>query len=618
MILDDYVLVKLNSRNKNHLSNKGYDISQKDEIKIAVSDLSKGSKAIINVSCDICNKTKKIEYRQYLNSYKNQNIYACSSKCAKEKREKTNLKNWGVDNVYKSTIIIDKIKDINKNKSIIEKREIKEKREKTNLNKWGHKYPIQNKFVKAKAFNTILEKYKVKYPMQSDIIKKTRLQNNQIKYNVDYPSQLDNIKQKTKTNNINKWGYDIPSKSPNVKHKTLKNNRLRYNVDYPNQLQTVKDNIKNTNLRKYGVTSTLKLKKCKNNSLNASNTKTINKLNKVLKDGYNLIKYENSLASIRHINCSSIFDITNSNILNRMHYNVELCTICNPINNHISSKEKDLKIFINELNIKFNENDRTILDGKELDVYVPTHNLAIEFNGLYWHSELYKDKNYHLDKTIKCQEKGIQLLHIFEDDWILKHDIIKSIIKNKLGKINNIIYARQTSIKEVPSNIAREFLDKNHIQGFARSKYKIGLYHRDELVSLMTFGYRKTNAKKEFELIRFCNRLNTNVIGASSKLFKHFINNYKIEETYIISYADISLFDGKMYDMLGFKEIHLTKPNYFWIVDSIKEHRWKYNKQKLVKEGHDPSLTEVEIMHNRGYYRLWSCGQKRYEYTIIN
>ena len=132
----------------------------------------------------------------------------------------------------------------------------------------------------------------------------------------------------------------------------------------------------------------------------------------------------------------------------------------------------------------------------------------------------------------------------------------------------------------------------------------------------MTFGYRKTNAKKEFEIIRFCNKINTNVVGSSSKLFKHFIKSYRIEEDYIISYADISLFDGKMYDMLGFKEIHLTKPNYFWVVNNIREHRWKYNKQKLVKEGYDPSMTEVEIMHNRGYYRIWACGQKRYEYIL--
>jgi len=190
----------------------------------------------------------------------------------------------------------------------------------------------------------------------------------------------------------------------------------------------------------------------------------------------------------------------------------------------------------------------------------------------------------------------------------------KSIIKNKLNLIKNKIYARKCVVKEVKSNIARLFLDNNHIQGFIGSKYKIGLYYNNELVSLMTFGYRHTNSKKEFELIRFCNKINLNVIGSASKLFKHFLNNYKIDETYILSYADISLFNGNMYNKLNFKYIHLTKPNYFWVVNNIRHHRFKYNKQKLIKEGFDSNKTEVEIMYELNYYRIYGCGQVRYEY----
>jgi len=119
----------------------------------------------------------------------------------------------------------------------------------------------------------------------------------------------------------------------------------------------------------------------------------------------------------------------------------------------------------------------------------------------------------------------------------------------------------------------------------------LGLYYNNELVSLMIFGYRHTNSKKEFELIRFCNKLNTNVIGAVSKLFNFFLKNYKIDERYILSYADISLFNGNMYNKLNFKYIHLTKPNYFW----VKHHRFKYNKQKLIKDGYSKDKTEIEI-----------------------
>jgi len=146
---------------------------------------------------------------------------------------------------------------------------------------------------------------------------------------------------------------------------------------------------------------------------------------------------------------------------------------------------------------------------------------------------------------------------------MFKQHIIKSIILNKLNLIQNKIYARKCVVKEVNSKDTRSFLDNNHIQGFSKSSYKLGLYYNNELVSLMTFGYRHTNSKKEFELIRFCNKINLNVIGSASKLFNYFLNNYKIDETYILSYADISLFNGHMYVMLNFKEIYLTKLNYF-------------------------------------------------------
>jgi hypothetical protein len=204
-------------------------------------------------------------------------------------------------------------------------------------------------------------------------------------------------------------------------------------------------------------------------------------------------------------------------------------------------------------------------------------------------------------------------MHIWEDEWVYKKDIIKSIISNRLCNIENKIYARKCIIKEVEdTKLVRKFLDENHIQGYTQSSIKLGLYYNDELVSLMTFGYRHTNRKKEFELIRFCNKLNTNVIGASSRLFKHLLNNYNYIE--ILSYSDFRLFDGKMYETLGFEKIYLTKPDYFWSKNLERHHRFTFNKQKLIKDGYDPNKTEVEIMYERGYSRIWSCGQIRWEF----
>ena len=174
------------------------------------------------------------------------------------------------------------------------------------------------------------------------------------------------------------------------------------------------------------------------------------------------------------------------------------------------------------------------------------------------------------------------------------------------------IFARKCITKEVKSADARLFLDNNHIQGFSPSQTKLGLYFNDELISLMTFGWRYINGKKEYELIRFCNKINFSVIGSASKLFNYFLKNNYIKE--IISYADISLFNGGLYETLGFIKSHLSEPNYFWVVDGIRKHRFNYNKKLLIKEGFDPNKTEVEIMHERGYYRVFSCGQEKWIY----
>jgi len=197
---------------------------------------------------------------------------------------------------------------------------------------------------------------------------------------------------------------------------------------------------------------------------------------------------------------------------------------------------------------------------------------------------------------------------------VLKQEIVKSIILNKLNKIENKIFARKCSIKEVKdTKIIRKFLDDNHIQGFTNSTTKLGLYFNDELVSLMTFGSRNIGNKTEFELIRFCNILNTNVIGASSKLFKYFINNYSYDT--IISYSEFRLFDGKMYETLGFTKNHLSVPEYYWIKDSMRFPRYNFMKHKLIKEGYDKNKTEVEIMHERGYSKIWGCGQVKWSFN---
>jgi hypothetical protein len=216
-----------------------------------------------------------------------------------------------------------------------------------------------------------------------------------------------------------------------------------------------------------------------------------------------------------------------------------------------------------------------------------------------------------LNKTNECLSKGIRLIHIFEDEWINRKEIWKSMLLNMLGLINNRIYARQCAVKLVSPNESRIFLNNNHIQGYSVSKYNYGLYYNDELVSLMTFGIPRINMGGNrgdggYELVRFCNKLNTVVVGAASRLFKHFIED--MNPLKVVSYSDKRWSTGKLYSILGFEYSHDSAPNYYYVDGLSRLNRFRFRKSMLVKEGYDEGKSEHEIMLNRGLYRIYDCG----------
>ena len=314
--------------------------------------------------------------------------------------------------------------------------------------------------------------------------------------------------------------------------------------------------------------------------------------------------------------CDKDYEISLMTLRERRHAGYNPCVFCNPIGSilvkHVSDRETELYNYIaSKYNGQIIKSDRTILDGKELDIYLPGLNLAFEFDGLYWHNEITKSSDYHVSKTNVCESKGIQLIHIFEDDWLYKSDIVKSRINGLLG-LNNRIFARKCIIKEISNNDAATFLNENHIQGSCVSKYRYGLYFNDELISIMTFG--KSRFSDEFELLRFCNKLNINVVGGASRLFNHFLNNHD-EIVEVISYADRCWSKGNLYEKLGFIKDGITKPAYYYIIDNKRQNRIKFQKHKLVKEGFNPSKTEHEIMLERKIYRIYDCGNIKYRFT---
>lgn len=441
--------------------------------------------------------------------------------------------------------------------------------------------------------------------------KKTNLQ----KWGVDNPMKSSIIKERLKKTIQHKYGVDHYSNTDEYKIKYKETCKEKYGVENSFQVEEYKEKSRNKIREKRGVDYYLQTKKLRDHSKLVKEDRTKKKFEGLLSEDYYIEEYTDETFKVKHIVCNREIIITKNLLNKRIESGCIICTNCNPINIQESYIEIEIKSFIRSLDIDFISRDRGLLEDKELDIFIPEYNLAIEVNGIYWHNELFKPKKYHLDKTIRSQENGIFLIHIWEDDWINKKEIVKSIIKNRLTKIENKIWARKCKIKMVSTKDEKEFLNANHIQGWSASQIKIGLYFEEELVSIMTFGWRYTNSKKEMELIRFCNKLNTSVVGSSSKLFKFFEKNYNFEK--VISYSDYSIFDGSMYASLGFKKISLSEPNYFWVVDKVRRHRYNYSKKKLVARGFDESKTEVKIMHEQGHYRVWGCGQWRWEWSRL-
>jgi len=289
--------------------------------------------------------------------------------------------------------------------------------------------------------------------------------------------------------------------------------------------------------------------------------------------------------------------------------------------NKITKPTKEIADFITSFyNDEIIFNKRGLIGSLELDIYIPNKNFAIEYNGIFshvyrpWEEDFSKrkDERYHVTKTNLCEEQNIYLFHIFSYWWNEKQDICKSMIRNKLNFTENKIYARDCYIKEVSVYDKNIFLENNHLQGKDKSQIKLGLYYKEELVSLITFiSPPRYNKNYDWELVRFCNKLNTNIVGGFSKLLKYFRNNY---EGNIISYANRTYSNGKLYENNGFELLHINDPRYYWVLKNIDKlyFRSNFTKKKCLKMLNKPEWTEEQIMYELGNYKIFDCGTKTY------
>lgn len=279
-------------------------------------------------------------------------------------------------------------------------------------------------------------------------------------------------------------------------------------------------------------------------------------------------------------------------------------TLCNLINEYdlrnyllyyptSSFTEKELSKYIASLGVNIETSNWDILNGKEIDIYIPSKKIGFEFNGNYWHSDLYKENLYHQQKSLLAQANGINLVHIWEWEWN-NCPAIKGYIKKRLGIFDYIIGARECNVKKISIKEYKDFCNKYHLQGFTQAKITLGLFYKEKLVEIMSFDSPRFTDKYEWEIIRECSRDNYCILGGKEKIWFYFLKNYSPKSC--ISYCDFAKFTGESYLKLGFKKEKLNYPGFVWY-DRAKEMiylrtPWKHQEMK-----------------EKGYLKIYDCGQ---------
>lgn len=494
----------------------------------------------------------------------------CSKDCRELGRKKSNLSKYGVENVSQLDEVRKKISEANSSE------EVRAKRESTCLRRYGTKNVAQNEDVKKKM---------------SEVM-----------------SSEEYLKNRERTC-VERYGFRSPSMNTDVQSKRIQ-----------------------TNMRRYG---------CYGRKYTASDYASImvdgSKVNEYLafkEDPKNyILKNYDSKPTVTQL--EQDLGVTNTPI-----YEILVQHDCRELINHNkSSMEAQLISFLNSLdsNMLIIENDRTQIKPYELDIYLPQYKIAFECNpasthnsSKAWLGDEVKSPSYHKMKTDMCEKQGIFLFHIFGYEWNLKNSIIKSMIRNLLGKNKLKIGARSTYIdKNVQYEDCKQFLNENHRQGNTAASIRLGLRRKsdDKLVSVMTFGKirgtmgtSKCLIGSNFELSRFCNLCDTSVIGGASKLFKFFVENYSFDS--IISFSDRSHTRGEIYHKLGFIQDSVVAPGYFWtdIYDTKFINRVSSQKSNLSKLLHDYNIdlskTESEIMEDHNYVRTFDSGLIKWVYII--
>lgn len=437
------------------------------------------------------------------------------------------------------------------------------------------------------------------------------------------------VREKTETTNFRIYGSKSPTENKDVQEKQKATCKENHGEDNPMKVKEIKDKsistrgpmqkeIQKNRERKCeekhgdGIINQMYRdeikKKLSDLHIKESQDRIIKLLNNL---GLSVLEYTkcSSKCKLKCNNCGNIFEANPNHLFDTRRQNY--CMKC--AEQRYGRTQREIAEFCKQF-YNVIENDRSVLDGLEIDILIPEKNIGIEYDGFYWHCETSggKNRNYHLNKTKSAKDKNIMLIHIFEDEWLFKRDIVESILKSKLNVLDNSIFARNCEVIKLDTPDAKDFYNFNHLQGYSPGEHT-ALIYKGDIVSCITIGNPRFNKHYKSEIIRFCNKKFTSVTGGLSKLLSHILTD---DNNSIITYADARYGNGNSYLNCGFKYIGMSDPNYYYIKNYRKESRMKYQKHKLEKllETFNLDLTEWENMKLNGFDRIWDCGNYIFEW----
>lgn len=407
------------------------------------------------------------------------------------------------------------------------------------------------------------------------------------------------------TNGIN------PMKRDDVKAK-FKNNFLeKYGVENPMLLKSVQEKAKQSSLERYGVENIFKSKEFIEKNTKRRREEEYERVIKFCSDTditplFNKEEYLSGDVEKRKYKCNAC----GRTFLNDYGLTYRLmCPDCTRLKGK-SNAERELTEWLKSIGQNVKNNVRDVLDGNlEVDCFLESKKLCLEYDGLYWHNDVLTKPNYHLEKTNMAESKGLRMIHIFEDEWLFKKQIVKNRLKNILGLSSCSIGARKCEVREISHQLCERFLMKYHIQGNCPSHIRLGLFYKNRIVAVMTFGKPRFNKNYDWELLRYCTLGSVNVIGGAGKLLSFFI---KSRGGNIITYADRRWSQGGLYEKLGFEFLTNTSPNYFYVRNTERLSRYSTQKHKLEKllKIFDENKSEFENMKLNGFNKIYDCGNK--------